>query len=163
MAEQPDLTLPERIPEMAQYHDKPMDLLPFAFYTLCEIDDEKLEAYRLICTTDTQDKNVKFPPQYKFVDEPLQSVVDHHLELGKEGEFDAQYFAVCVYADSWTVVIVTLDDEDLQCEPDLMWMGMDQVGSALVNMQIANIDFHEFKEESAGGPQFRPPSTKKIE
>ena len=59
-SDQPDLTLPERIPEMEQYHDKPMELLPFALYTLCDIPDEKLESYRLICTTDTFSDLLRF-------------------------------------------------------------------------------------------------------
>src|ERR1700750_286056 len=104
----PDLTLPDHIPEMEQYHDQPENILPFAWYTLCELDDERLEDYRRRCATDCEDDMVKIPPQPRFVGDPLQSVVDYHLQLGHDGDFDPTYFLVCVDADSTSVVAVTL-------------------------------------------------------
>jgi len=152
MAEQPDLSLPDRVPEMEQYHDLPKKILPFAFYTLCDLDGERFEGYRRLCVTECDDGMVKLPPQARFVGESLQSIMTYHVELGRGGQFDPSSFIVCVYRDSTSVVVVTLDEDDLECKPDLLWIKMDESGLLLVNLQIANGDWFEAKEADLGGP-----------
>ena len=159
--EQPDLTLPKKVPEMDKYHDKPMEVLPFAFYALCNLDSKKMEAYRKLCATDLNDDTIKLPPQSKFLNKQLREVVKYHVELGAEGLFDRRYFVVCVYEDSHTVVVVTLDDDDLKCTPDLLWINIDESGSMCANLQIANITWYEAKEEKPDGPEVWPPSPKR--
>ena len=158
MAEEPDLTLPERVPEMEQYRKKPMELLPFAFYALCNLDAEQMEACRRLCATGIDDDTIKLPPRAHFQGQPLRSIVKYHVELGAGGEFDRKYLIFVVYPDSHTVILVTLDDSDLECKPDLFWENIDQSGTTLVNLQIANTDWFEAKQNSSGGPQIRPPT-----
>ena len=134
-----DLTLPKRLPEMKPCLKKPESLLPFALYTLCDLHDETIEAYRQLCTTGILDKNVKLPAQMKFVGQPLHSNVEYHVELAKQEAFDWQYFIVCVYAESYTVLLVTLNDDEHECKLDLVWINVDEAGSFCVNLRIANL------------------------
>ncbi|KAK3048645.1 hypothetical protein LTR09_009954 [Extremus antarcticus] len=148
----PNLTLPDTIPEMEQYHDQPEQILPFALYTICELDDETLEDYRIKCATDCEDDMVRLPPQARFVGASLRQIVTSHLQLGRGGEFDPTYFIVCVHSDSTSVLVVTLDDDDLECKPGSLWIATEESGLLLVNLQIANSDWSEARESDLGGP-----------
>jgi hypothetical protein len=76
--------------------------------------------------------------------------VEYHVELAKEGQFDPKYFTVVSYRDWRTkgVVIVALDEEEMQCKPDLLWIKAEDAGLALVNLQISNVGWEELKEDS---------------
>jgi hypothetical protein len=158
MGDQPDLALPDRVPEMEQYHDSPERVIPFALYTLCDLDEATFERHRRLCCTgcdpdDDEDySSVRFAPRPRFVGESLRRIVDYHVELGRGGEFDPTYFIVCVYPESTSVVVVTLDDDELECKPDLLWIKMDQSGLLCVNLQISNTDWAEAQEEDLEGP-----------
>lgn len=157
MSDAPDLSLPERVPEMQRYHDSPMKLLPFALYALASIESERMEEYRKACATELEDDRVQLPSRWDFHDESLRAIVRSHVNLGQQGKLDPTYFIVAAYADSSTVVLVTLEDDGLDCKPDLFWAPMDQSGMLCTNFQIDNIDWAEAKEEDLGGPQ-RPKS-----
>ncbi|KAK3713330.1 hypothetical protein LTR37_008522 [Vermiconidia calcicola] len=152
MAGQPDLTLPDRIADMERYHEQPENILPFALYTLCELGDQEVEGYRRICASECDDDMVKLPPQSRFVGELLQTVVDYHMQLARGGEFDPTYFIVCAYHGSTSVVVVTLDDDEMECKPDRLWVKMNEAGLLLVSLQIANTDWSEAKEGDLRGP-----------
>lgn len=158
MTEQPDLSLPERVPEMERYHDAPMSLLPFALYTLCKLDNNKSESYRQMCATEIDDDQVRLPPRRNFHGESLRAIIRYHVELGRQGEFDATYFIVCAYGDCSSVVLVTLDDDDIECKPDLLWVPMDQAGLLCTSLQIFNTDWSEAKEQDLGGPLWWQPA-----
>ena len=85
----------------------------------------------------------------------------YHVELGAEGQFDPKYFIVCVHEDSYTVVVVTLDHDDRECTPDLLWIDINESGSICANLQIANISWYEAKEDKPDGPEMQPPSPKR--
>lgn len=157
MREQPDLTLPERVPEMERYHDSPMQLLPFALYALCNLDKDRMEAYRQLCASGLENDTVRLPSRWSFHGESLRAIVNSHVELGQRGEFDPTYFIVCAYAECSTVVLVTLDDDDMDCKPDLLWAPMDQAGLLCNSFQLGNSDWGEAKEEDLGGPQWFQP------
>ncbi|KAK5166276.1 uncharacterized protein LTR77_008537 [Saxophila tyrrhenica] len=152
MANPPDLTLPDVIPEMRQYHDQPEDFLPFALYTLCELDDKTLERYRQRCASRCDDDTVKLPPKARFVGETLRQIVASHVQLGREGNFDPIYLLVCVYADSDLVLVVTLDDHDLECRPGQLWTSMERSGLMLQSLNIWNTDWFAAKENSLAAP-----------
>ena len=120
MAQHPDLTLPDSVPEMEQYHCEPGLSLPFAFYTFCKLESQKFEEYRQICETNHGQNIVKLPPQAYFVGGSLRSILRYHVQLARGREFDPTYFIICIYRDSTSVVVVTLDDDDLECKPDLL-------------------------------------------
>jgi hypothetical protein len=46
------------------------------------------------------------------------------------------------------VVIVALDDEEMQCKSDLLWVKAEDAGLALVNLQMSNVSWEELKEDS---------------
>ena len=152
MAQHPDLTLPNRVPGMEQYHNRPEQILPFAFYTLCELDSKRFEEYRQICEKSHDHNIVKLPPQAHFIGDSLRSILSYHVQLARGGEFDPTYIIVCVYRNATSVVVVTLHDDDLECKPDLLWTKTEDSGLLLVNLQISNTDWSEAKEEDISGP-----------
>lgn len=82
---------------MEQYYQKPMEILPFAFYALCDLDSEKMKAYRQLCATDLDDNTIKLPPQAQFQNQPLRPIVKYHVELGAGVQFDTTYFMGFLY------------------------------------------------------------------
>jgi hypothetical protein len=76
--------------------------------------------------------------------------VEYHVELAKEAQFDPKYFTEVACHDWRTkgVVIVALDEEEMQCKPDLLWIKAEDAGLALVNLQISNVGWEELKEDS---------------
>lgn len=149
MASRPDLSLPTKIPEMAQYHET--NLLPFALYALCDLDERELAQLRTTCQSECQlnpgQEQVLFPPQSQFPGKPLREIVDYHIDLARNGEFDPRYFIVAVYPN-WKrrVLIVTLNDEELICRPDSVWNTPQESALTLVNLQISNMDWDDVKE-----------------
>jgi hypothetical protein len=67
------------------------------------------------------------------------------------------YVIVAAYAQCSTVVLVTLDDDDMECKPDLLWTPMDQSGLLCTGFQIGNTDWGEAKEGDLRGPQWFQP------
>lgn len=157
MSKDPDLSLPRTTPQGNGFDlEAP---LKWALYALCEISEERLELYRQVTLhgyenmEDLPDDFVKLPPRPHFPNKSLREVVDYHLEIARGGDFDPRYFAVCVYPDSATGLIVTLNDDT--GKPDLMWVVVNEIGMILANLGIANTDWYEAKEtDDEGGPQF---------
>lgn len=149
----PDLTLPEKVPEIYKYRHERLGIMPLAFYALCDLDSKTMEAYRRLCTTDLWDDAVKLPPQSKFLNKTLRDVVKYHVELAEEGQFSPTYFIVCVYEDARPVLVVTLSDDDgddtddvEHCRPDLFWINMEESGSTCCSFQIGKISWCEAKD-----------------
>lgn len=78
--------------------------------------------------------------------------MEYHVGLGREGQFDPKYLIVVACRDWRTkgVVTVALDDEEMQCKPDLLWIKAEDAGLALVNLQVSNMSWEELKEGSLG-------------
>ena len=132
-----------------------MGILPFALYTLFDMNDNDFTQLRVACESLYEDEGiVRRAPRSKFTEEPLQAIVDYHLELGRSGEYHPTYFIVAVHQDwkSKGVIVVTLDDDELECRPDLLWTQAEESGILLVNLQIANTDWYEAKEASMVDP-----------
>ena len=155
MARRPDLSLPQTVPEVERYHHQKMGILPFALYTLFDMSDNDLTQLCVACESPYEDEGtVRRAPRSKFTEEPLQAIVDYHLELGRSGEYHPTYFIVAVHQDwkSKGVIVVTLDDDELECRPDLLWTQAEESGILLVNLHMANTDWYEAKEESMVDP-----------
>lgn len=149
----PDLSLPDRVPEMERYHEA--NLLPFALYTLCDLNERDLTQLCMVCQSKCQlnegQAQVLPPPQSHFVGQPLRAIVDYHVGLARNGRFDPRYIIVAAYRDweSHGVLVVTLNDDDFVCRPDSLWSKAEESGLTLVNLQILNTDWYEAKETLA--------------
>lgn len=151
MASLPDLSLPATVPEMAMYHDRDASDGPFAIYALCDVDESDITGIIKNCDSACEvEGQVARPPRHRFPGGRLRDVVEYHVELAKEGQFDPKYFTVVACHDWRTkgVVIVALDEEEMQCKPDLLWIKAEDAGLALVNLQISNVGWEELKEDS---------------
>lgn len=151
MSDSPDLTLPSKAPGMEYYHDRPMEILPFALYTLVDFNDEELTKLQLACESEIDcgpGTHVQFPARFKYIGGPLRAAFDYHVQLGRGGKFDASYFIAATTQDWATkgVLLVTLDDDDLECNVDSFQTRAESSGLLLVNLQIANSDWFETKE-----------------
>ncbi|KAJ9299640.1 hypothetical protein DTO271G3_2524 [Paecilomyces variotii] len=155
MSDDLDLTLPPRAPEMERYHHVGMRIVPFALYALIDIPSDELTALTQACNAQSRPDNVQVrpAPEYRFVGGPLRRVYDYHLQLGREGQFDPRWFVVVTSKD-WRekgILLVTLDDDDLQCKTDAYFIKAEESGIGLVNLQVGNMDWEEVKEGSSLG------------
>lgn len=152
-ASQLDLSLPDKVPEMEQYHEA--NLLPFALYTLCNLSERDLNQLCVVCQSKCQlhegQAQVLLPPQSCFIGQPLRAIVDYHVGLARNGQFDPRYIIIAVYQDWEThgVLVVTLNGDDFICRPDSLWSKAEESGLTLVNLQILNTDWYEAKETLA--------------
>lgn len=139
---------------MARYHDQPMSLHPAALYTLVDLTDAELEDLERECETgciDTGNErgtNVRLAPRPRFVGQPLRAVFDYHLELGTQNTFEPAYFIAAAEKDWRTrgVILVTLDDDELDCNVDSFRIKAVDAGLSIVNLQIANSSWDEEKD-----------------
>ncbi|KAI1733795.1 hypothetical protein F4680DRAFT_440383 [Xylaria scruposa] len=160
MSDTPDLSLPAKAPSMVRYHDEPMTLHPAALYTLANLTDEELEELERECETgciDTGNErgtSVRLAPQSRFVGQPLRAAFDYHLELGTQNTYEPRYFIAAVEKDWNTkgVILVTLDDDELDCNVDSFRIKAVDAGLSVVNLQIGNSSWDEEKE----GYEFDP-------
>ena len=147
----PDLSLPATVPEMAACHDQEASDAPFAIYALCDVDEDDILEIAKTCNSVCEiEGQVIRPPRQYFPGGRLRDGVQYHVGLAKEGQFDPKHFIVLACLDWRTegVVIVTLDDEEMQCKPNLLWIKAEDAGLALVNLQISNMGWEELKEDS---------------
>ncbi len=151
MSDSPDLTLPSKATEMVEYHDRPMQLLPSALYTLVDLTSEELTQLQQACESGIgcdPGTKIQFPPHHTYISRPLRAVFDYHIELGREGDFDPKYFIVATKQD-WKaegVLLVTLDDDDLECNVDSFRCRAETAGLSLVNLQVGNTSWGDEKD-----------------
>ncbi|KXX75359.1 hypothetical protein MMYC01_201474 [Madurella mycetomatis] len=156
MSNQLDLSLPSTAPAVGRYHDQPMELRPAALYTLVDLSDEELQELQHVCESQSSvpafdsGSNVRLPPRPSFVGEPLRAAVEYHLELNdsNQGAFDPIHFVVAFHED-WRasgVLLVTLDDDDLECKTDFFKVRAQDSGVIIVGLQLGNTDWSESKE-----------------
>ena len=151
MSDELDLTLPATAPASIREggHE---DCLPTALYTLVNLTDPELEELQRVCESGSEqvnpDDSVRLPPQARFAGEPLRAVYDYHLQLGSESGLDPIYFIVATHKD-WKkhgVLLVTLDDDELVRNVDSCRVEAKESGLLVENLQIANMDWDELKE-----------------
>ncbi|KAK7934586.1 hypothetical protein PG985_000081 [Apiospora marii] len=161
-----DLTLPaSSSPSIDPYKDLPDPLLPFALFVHVELSDGEEELARIeeACNSQTDgDDNVRRAPHHDLAGQPLRAGLAEHLNnLIATRRFDPFYF-VAVVDENWRetgLVIVTMDDGtgdddddggDHACRIDQLRVPAEEVGLILVNLQIANADWADYKEEYGG-------------
>lgn len=114
-ASQLDLSLPDRVPEMERYHEASQ--LPFALYTLCDLDEHELTQLCTVsqgkCQLNEGQAQVLLSSQLCFMGQPLQTIVNCHVRLARNGRFDPRYIIVVVYPDweSHGILVVTLNND----------------------------------------------------
>ncbi|THY86677.1 hypothetical protein D6C93_07813 [Aureobasidium pullulans] len=93
-------------------------------------------------------------PMTETVFGSMKEVIQHHLATCDEEKVDPHYFLVVADAE-WEekgIIAVNLDSGDpeeggdARLKPDLFWMKIEESGLLLVNLQIANTDWYEAKE-----------------
>ncbi|KAI0849404.1 hypothetical protein F5Y00DRAFT_235621 [Daldinia vernicosa] len=154
MSDNPELSLPAKAPSMARYHNEPMTLHPAALYTLVDLDNAELEYLERECesgcvaTGSEPGTSVRLAPRSRFVGQSLRAVFDYHLELGPQNTFEPRYFIVTSEKDWQTkgVILVTLDDDELDCNVDSFRIKAADAGLSVVNLQIGNTSWGEEKD-----------------
>ncbi|KAK7964450.1 hypothetical protein PG988_011424 [Apiospora saccharicola] len=167
-----DLTLPaSSSPAIDPYKDLADPLLPFALFVHVKLggdnSEEELARIEEACNSQTEGANsVRRAPRHDFAGQPLRAALTEHLDnLIATRRFDPFYF-VAVVDENWRekgVVIVAMDDgagdDDEEeeggdhpraCQIDQLRVPAEDAGLVLVNLQIANMDWADFKEEYGG-------------
>ncbi|KAI9865710.1 MAG: hypothetical protein M1813_002168 [Trichoglossum hirsutum] len=143
MSTQPDLTLPSTAPT-DQYHEDSLGK-PLAIYTLTDFQGDEAEELRRLIGSNEYD--VRLAPRYNFAGEALRAVFDYHLKLAEDGVYNPTIFIVAVQK-TWNkdgVLLVSLD-WDGECGVDTCRMRAEDVASAVMNLEIANMDWEELKD-----------------
>ncbi|KAI0972952.1 hypothetical protein F4678DRAFT_478195 [Xylaria arbuscula] len=149
-----DLTLPPTSsPAIDPFKDIPDPLLPFALYIHADItSEEEIFAIEEECNSQLPGSAmVKRAERSNLAGQPLLAALTDHLINMSARQFDPFYFAAVVDGN-WResgVILVTLDDhsDEVLCHIDRMRVPAKEAGLVLVNLQIANVDWDEEKEE----------------
>ncbi|KAI1295113.1 hypothetical protein F5Y03DRAFT_310608 [Xylaria venustula] len=149
-----DLTLPPiSSPAIDPFRDIPDPLLPFALYIHADITGEdEISAIEDECNSQLLGSAmVKRAQRYNLVGQPLLAALTDHLINMSARQFDPFYFAAVVDRN-WResgVILVTLNDhsDEVLCHIDRMRVPAKDAGLVLVNVQIANVDWDEYKED----------------
>ncbi|KAI0799521.1 hypothetical protein GGR55DRAFT_668645 [Xylaria sp. FL0064] len=144
-----DLTLPPiSSPALDPYKHVSDPLLPFALYIHADItSEEEVTAIENECNSQLLGSAmVKRATRYN-----LQGQLTDHLINISARQFDPFYFAAVVDAN-WKevgVVLVALDDgsDEEVCRIDRMRVPASDAGLVLVNVQLANVGWEEYKED----------------
>lgn len=92
-------------------------------------------------------KNVSLAPQAKFINQPLRAVFKYHLELAEKDAFDPIRFIVAIVED-WKekgVLLVTLNNDDMECRIDKFCIKAEESGLMIVNLRIGKLMWMEVK------------------
>jgi hypothetical protein len=161
MSASPDLSLPPKAP--IDSHEERCLCDHAAVYTLVALGTNGLdgllkalshnddELYRHVCA---------LLPKHNFCDAPLKDVYDYHLQLETEkGTFNPTLFIVAQYQDYEKngVLLVNLDT-DLKGTVDTCRMKASEAASAVMNLEIANMDWEDYKENEYKMLGLPPPS-----
>lgn len=139
-----DLSLPDSMPEMSRYQDRPMTLDSFAVYNL---HDPSKEPQGLVEECNSECPRNDYVHFQKSLDiNSLRDLIDHHLGTTVQEGFDPNLFLV-ITDPEWKrkgILVVTLGDDD--GKPNKFMIKVADSGILLVNLQIANTDWYEAKE-----------------
>ncbi|KAH6684683.1 hypothetical protein B0J14DRAFT_693859 [Halenospora varia] len=128
--------LPEKAP-VEQYHNGNFNSCPAALYKIADLSGAEFQELHRVADKGSMSE-----------DNPLRAVYDYHLELGKQKVYHATLFIVAIDLD-WKkngVLIVTLDDDDLECNVDSFRIKAEESGLSYVNLKIGNSSWEEEKE-----------------
>lgn len=150
-----DLTLPETSsPAIDPYKDLPDELLPFALYVHIELNgDDDLTQIEEACNSQIDGTDtIRRAPRYNFSGQPLRAAFDEHLENLIETRRFGPFYFIAVVEKEWRdngLVIVTMDDgsDDDVGHVDHLRVPTNEVGLVLVNLQLANVDWSEYKDQ----------------
>jgi hypothetical protein len=139
-----DLSLPESVPNMVRYENRPMTLDAFALYNLVDTQDEPCGLVEESQSECPRDDYVRFrkAPGVKS----LSSLIEFHLNTTVQDGFDPTLFLVVTDPD-WRhngLTLVTLGNDE--GKPDKFVLKTAESGILLVNLQIGNTDWYEAKE-----------------
>ncbi|KAG9648128.1 WD40 repeat-like protein, partial [Aureobasidium melanogenum] len=141
-----DLSLPDSVPAMARYQDRPMTLDSFAIYNLLDPHNEPAGLVEKCNSECPRDDYVHFRASPGI--NSLKDLIGYHLSTTVQESFDPNFFLVVTDPD-WEqkgVCVVTLADEE--GNPDKFTIKTGESGLLLVNLQIANTDWYEAKESA---------------
>ena len=145
----PNLSLPSKAPT-ERYQQESHNTEKIAVYSLVGLDQEGTDG--LLKALENNDDNLQdaagLPPKHDFSGKPLKDVYDYHLQIGSEGNYHPTLFIVAHNRDykSDGVLLVNLDI-DLKCSVDTCRIKPSEALSAAVNLEIANMDWEDFKED----------------
>ncbi|MCJ1328355.1 hypothetical protein MMC10_005032 [Thelotrema lepadinum] len=147
----PDLSLPSKSPaENKSFYNENHDGDKFAVYTLVDLGSDGIDG--LVKTledgnTDLEDTQ-SLPSKYDFRGKSLKDVYDYHLQLGREERLNPTLFIVAQYENYKAngVLLVNLNT-DLELSIDTCRISSAEALLAAVNIEIANNDWEDWKEE----------------
>lgn len=153
-------TLPFYPPEPNAGHDPSHS--DFAAYFLVPMDDEKRQSFlNDLNTGDWTTGNCILATQPDFSGRTLRDIYDHHIKASKEDNEMHPHFIIVADQEDWDangVLCVYLhagrslnanDDEDFKDESTVgvLRCGVEMADCICCNLEIANMDWFEFKEE----------------
>ena len=153
-----DMTLPRTSsPAMVRFRDMPMRVLPVAVYLHTTVD---VEALLQACNSqlDTSMRDImRLAPHSDFFNQPLHASYDYHIgHVAPRSEFDPFHFIAVVgpHHQQSSVILAALDADgsDDECQVDKLVVQPPQdVGLVIVNLQIGNCDWEDYKEQYGDG------------
>jgi hypothetical protein len=156
MAHNPDLTLPPTAPADYLSQQQESDTLPTVLYTLVPLSNDELHNVARTCELECEldeGEVIRPAPEPHFISQPLRAVYESHLRLGTQGEFEPFYFVVVVH-QNWRengLLLVTLYSDDDPPAIDSFFCKSEGVGITVQNLQIANSDWCEAREQNEIG------------
>ena len=151
----PDLALPFKAPTERYTHEN-HDSDKFAVYTLVDLGAAGIDG--LLKTLEDDDENLRdtqgLPPKYDFRSQSLKDVYDYHLKLGREKTHHPTLFIVAQNEDYKRDGVLLVDiNFDLEGGVDTCRISASEALLAAVNVNIANMDWEDFKDEELPLPE----------
>ncbi|KAK8095067.1 hypothetical protein PG997_001752 [Apiospora hydei] len=166
-AYRPDPTR-ERLPAIDPYKDLPENLLPFALYVHVPLPggEEELARIEKACNSETERDEDDFavrraPLRHDPAGQPLRAALTQHLDhLAQTADRFSPFYFAAVVDEDWEeagLIVVTMNDESEDENGNDGWridqlrVPVNDVGLVLVNLQISNVGWEEFKEQYEDG------------
>ncbi|KAK8038478.1 hypothetical protein PG993_006889 [Apiospora rasikravindrae] len=146
-------------PAIDPYKDVPEKLLPFALFVHVNLagGEEELARIEKECSSETEgdDDVVKRAPfRHDLAGQPLRAALAEHLDnLAQTADRFSPFYFAAVVDENWEeagLIIVTMNDEseeDGGWRIDQLRVPASDVGLVLVNLQISNVGWDEFKDQ----------------
>ncbi|KAK7947720.1 uncharacterized protein PG986_008606 [Apiospora aurea] len=162
-----DLTLPTSAsPAIDPYEDLPENLLPFALFVHVPLagGEEELARIERACNSETEgdDNPVRRAPlRHDLAGQPLRAALAQRLDnLAETADRFSPFYFAAVVDENWEeagLIVVTMNDESEDEDGNDAWhidqlrVPVNDVGLVLVNLQISNVGWEEFKEQYEDG------------
>lgn len=134
----------------------------FAVYSLISLDQDAQQRFlNDLNTGDMTTKRCILATQPDFSGRTLRDIYDHHIEASKEDNAMHPHYFIVADQDDWDtkgVLVVDLyasrdlnrhedPDHDYEFTVGVLRCGVDMADCVCCNLDIANVDFIEYKEE----------------